>query len=161
MFSNIRSLIFKLDPETAHSLAIKSLKFNFASNILDKDKNNPIFKTIPQVNNVSVWNFYPDPDSTNINQAQYVIERHKMSRTELRSLKRRPYFRENVIEEVIEDFNSGKVVDDIISTKYIKQLVKEYYHYNDDHNKKLKQYLNSIDGRRNLNSRKTLPWCWI
>ena len=45
MFSNIRSLIFKLDPETAHSLAIKSLKFNFASNILDKDKNNPIFKT--------------------------------------------------------------------------------------------------------------------
>ena len=31
----------------------------------------------------------------------------------------------NVIEEVIEDFNSGKVVDDIISIKYIKQLVKE------------------------------------
>ena len=29
MFSNFRSLIFKLDPETAHSLAIKSLKFNF------------------------------------------------------------------------------------------------------------------------------------
>ena len=45
MFSNIRSLIFKLDPETAHTLAIKSLKFNFASNILDKDKNNPIFRT--------------------------------------------------------------------------------------------------------------------
>ena len=45
MFSNIRSLIFKLDPEIAHSLAIKSLKFNFPNNILDKDKNNPIFKT--------------------------------------------------------------------------------------------------------------------
>ena len=29
MLSNIRSLIFKLDPETAHNLAIKSLKFNF------------------------------------------------------------------------------------------------------------------------------------
>ena len=25
MFSNLRSLIFKLDPETAHNLAIKSL----------------------------------------------------------------------------------------------------------------------------------------
>ena len=35
MFSNIRSLIFKLDPETAHNLAIKSLKFNFVPNILD------------------------------------------------------------------------------------------------------------------------------
>ena len=45
MFSNFRSLIFKLDPETAHSLAIKSLKFNFVPNILDETKNNPLFKT--------------------------------------------------------------------------------------------------------------------
>ena len=29
MFSKIRSLLFKLDPEIAHNLAIKSLKFNF------------------------------------------------------------------------------------------------------------------------------------
>ena len=46
MFSNLRSLIFKLDPETAHNLAIKSLKFNFVPNVLDKDKNNPLFRTI-------------------------------------------------------------------------------------------------------------------
>ncbi len=45
MFSNLRSLIFKLDPETAHNLAIKSLKFNFVPNVLNVDKNNPIFKT--------------------------------------------------------------------------------------------------------------------
>ena len=45
MFSNLRSLIFKFDPETAHNLAIKSLKFNFVPNILDNDKNNPLFKS--------------------------------------------------------------------------------------------------------------------
>ena len=45
MFSNLRSLIFKLDPETAHSLAIKSLKFNFVPNVLDKDKDNSLFQT--------------------------------------------------------------------------------------------------------------------
>ena len=45
MFSNLRSLIFKLDPETAHSLAIKSLKFNFVPNIMDEDRNNPLFKS--------------------------------------------------------------------------------------------------------------------
>tara|TARA_Y100000741_G_scaffold11895_1_gene9627 strand:- start:1782 stop:2834 length:1053 start_codon:yes stop_codon:yes gene_type:complete len=45
MFSNLRSLIFKLDPETAHNLAIKSLKLNFVPNILDENKNNPLFKT--------------------------------------------------------------------------------------------------------------------
>ena len=44
MFSNIRSLIFKLDPETAHNLAIKSLKFNFVQNLFDENKNDPMFK---------------------------------------------------------------------------------------------------------------------
>ena len=44
MFSNLRSLIFKLDPETAHNLAIKSLKFNFVPNFLDEEKDNPMFK---------------------------------------------------------------------------------------------------------------------
>ena len=45
MFSNIRSLIFRLDPEIAHNLAIKSLKFNFVPNIMKEDMNNPMFKT--------------------------------------------------------------------------------------------------------------------
>ena len=31
MFSKIRSLIFKLDPEIAHDLAIKALKFNIGT----------------------------------------------------------------------------------------------------------------------------------
>ena len=45
MFSKLRSLIFKLDPETAHTLAIKSLKFNFIPNILNEDKDETLFKT--------------------------------------------------------------------------------------------------------------------
>ena len=45
MFSNLRSLIFKLDPETAHNLAIKSLKLNFLPNILNEDKDNALLKT--------------------------------------------------------------------------------------------------------------------
>jgi len=61
----------------------------------------PRIKIIPQLNNVSVWNFYPDPDANNMDEAQYVIERHKLSRTQLRGLKRRPFFREKVIEECV------------------------------------------------------------
>ena len=45
MFSKIRSLIFKFDPETAHNLAIKSLKLNLIPNLLSENKNDPIFKT--------------------------------------------------------------------------------------------------------------------
>ena len=45
MFSKLRSLIFKIDPERAHTLAIKSLKLNLVSNIFDKNKDDPMFKT--------------------------------------------------------------------------------------------------------------------
>ena len=68
----------------------------------DEGEYDPVFKTVPQVNHVSVWNFYPDPDANNMEEAQYVIERHKMSRSQLRSLKKRPYFRDRVIDEVID-----------------------------------------------------------
>ena len=45
MYSNLRSLIFKIDPERAHFLAIQSLKFNLVSNIFDENKNDPILRT--------------------------------------------------------------------------------------------------------------------
>jgi len=45
MFSKFRSLIFKLDPEIAHNLAIKSLKFNFLSSISVQSKSDPMFQT--------------------------------------------------------------------------------------------------------------------
>ena len=45
MYSKLRSLIFKIDPEKAHNLAIQSLKFNLVSNVFDAHKNDPIFRT--------------------------------------------------------------------------------------------------------------------
>ena len=45
MFSNLRSLIFKFDPETAHNLAIKSLKFNFIPNVFENKDNDQLFET--------------------------------------------------------------------------------------------------------------------
>ena len=67
----------------------------------DDGEYDPLFKTVPQVDHVSVWNFYPDPDANNMDETQFVIERHKMSRSQLRQLKKRPYFRSQVIDEVI------------------------------------------------------------
>jgi len=62
----------------------------------------PTIKTIPHTDSVSIWNFYPDPDAANMDEAEYVIERHKMSRSKLRALKRRPFFRANSIDKAIE-----------------------------------------------------------
>ncbi|MDC3368005.1 hypothetical protein OAV83_00085 [bacterium] len=61
----------------------------------------PVFKTIPQTTSVSLWNFYPDPDAATMEEAEYIIERHKMSRSQLRALKNRPYFRENAINNAL------------------------------------------------------------
>ena len=66
----------------------------------------PSFRTIPETSHISVWNFYPDPDATTMEEAEYVIERHKMSRTQLRALKKRPYFRDNAIDIAIKNGES-------------------------------------------------------
>ena len=76
----------------------------------------PTIKTVPQVSHVSVWNFYPDPDANNMDEAQYVIERHKMSRSQLRALKKRPHFRGEVIEAAIaegENYTKESWEDDL------------------------------------------------
>lgn len=65
-------------------------------------KYSPVIKTVPSLSHVSVWNFYPDPDAANMDQAEYVVERHKMSRRELRDLKRRPFFRSSAIDEAVD-----------------------------------------------------------
>ena len=68
----------------------------------DTGKYDPLIKTVPMVSSVSIWNFYPDPDANSMEEAEYVIERHKMSRSELRKLSARPYFRKNEIEAAIK-----------------------------------------------------------
>ena len=64
---------------------------------------NPLFKTVPQTSHVSIWNFYPDPDASNMDEAEFIIERHKMSRSQLRALKKRPFFRENAIDKSLDE----------------------------------------------------------
>lgn len=79
-------------------------------------KYNPTIKTMPQTSHVSVWNSYPDPDAATTEDLQYFIERHKMSSSQLRSLKRRPMFRGNVIDMVIAegpDYNKKYWEDDL------------------------------------------------
>ena len=63
----------------------------------------PLIKTVPEASHVSIWNFYWDADANNTDECQYVIERHKMSKTKLRALKQRPYFRGNVIDQLIDE----------------------------------------------------------
>ena len=79
----------------------------------------PTIKTVPEASHVSLWNFYWDPDANNTDECQYVIERHKISRTQLRALKRRPHFRGNVIDEIIAGGEG-------YTKKYWEDTLKDY-----------------------------------
>ena len=62
----------------------------------------PTIKTVPSTSHVSVWNFYPDTDAYNMDEAEYVIERHRMTRSQMRGLKSRPFFRKDSIDKAIQ-----------------------------------------------------------
>ena len=72
----------------------------------DTGEYSPTIKTVPSTSHVSVWNYYPDPDAVNMDEAQYIIERHKMSRSQVRALKKRPFFRAKVIDDVVSQGES-------------------------------------------------------
>jgi hypothetical protein len=62
----------------------------------------PRIKTLPSIDAVSIWNFYPDPDANNMDEAEHCIQRHKLSRSQMRALKKRPFFRNNAINMAIK-----------------------------------------------------------
>ena len=69
----------------------------------DKEGNyDPIFETIPKIEYVSIWDMYPDPDARNMDDSEFTVQRHRLSRTQLRNLKKRPHFREESIELAVE-----------------------------------------------------------
>ena len=67
----------------------------------DDGEYKPTIKTVPSTSHVSIWNFYPDPDAANMDEAEYIVERHKMSRSQVRALKGRPFFRDNAIDKAL------------------------------------------------------------
>ena len=62
----------------------------------------PIVKTVPECDHVSVWDFYPDPEAKSMEDSEYVVQRHKMSRTQLRKLKSRPFFMDDSVQNAID-----------------------------------------------------------
>lgn len=62
----------------------------------------PKYVDVPSMGWCSVWNFYPDPDAKTMKEAEFVIERHKLSRSDLRALAKRPFFRKGAIADVLD-----------------------------------------------------------
>jgi len=76
---------------------------------VDTGEYEPLIKTVPECSHVSVWDFYPDPEAKTMEDAEYVVERHRMSRTQLRALEKRPFFMQDGIDMAIEKGPSYEV----------------------------------------------------
>ena len=88
----------------------------------------PLIKTVPSTSNVSIWNFYPDPDAANMDEAEYIVERHKMSRSQIRALKGRPHFRDNEVDTAL-------ALGESYEKKWWEQQMED-----DDQNSKAERY---------------------
>ncbi len=62
----------------------------------------PIYVRVPRIEFVSIWDFFPDPNATNMAEAEYCFHRHRMNRTQLRDLRNVPYFDKDAIRECLQ-----------------------------------------------------------
>ena len=60
-------------------------------------------KAFPAIEAVSCWNFYADPNATNMSDAEYVIQRHSFNREQFSELIKKPLFKEDAILECLEN----------------------------------------------------------
>ena len=103
--SEIRNALFE---SSLFGTGIVKGPFNF-NKVLNKwsDKEgervyNPIEVRVPRIEFVSIWDFFPDPNATNISECEYTIHRHKLNRSQFRSLSKLPYFDKDQIRGCLE-----------------------------------------------------------
>jgi len=59
-------------------------------------------KSVPSIEAVSCWDFYPDPNATSIHDCDYVIQRHSFNKQQLEDLSEKPMFNKEAIQECLE-----------------------------------------------------------
>ena len=59
----------------------------------------PTSVRVPRIEFVSIWDFFPDPNATSIEECEYVVHRHKLNRSQIRALRKMPYFNEDAIRD--------------------------------------------------------------
>jgi hypothetical protein len=61
----------------------------------------PLAVRVPRIEFVSIWDFFPDPNATTMEDCEYTFHRHKMNRSQLRGLAKLPHFNKDQIRECL------------------------------------------------------------
>jgi len=99
--SEIRNALFE---SALFGTGIVKGPFNFNKTLNRWDENEegereyrPVDVRVPRIEFVSIWDFFPDPNATNISECEYIFHRHKLNRSQVRALSRMPYFNKDAI----------------------------------------------------------------
>jgi len=87
-------------------------------------------KAIPSIEAVSCWDFYPDPNATNINDCDYVIQRHSYNKQQLENLIEKPMFKEGAIRACLEmgpNYQTRGYESSLYDRENINQLYKNRF----------------------------------
>lgn len=94
----------------------------------------PTIKLEPKIEAPSIWDLYNDPDAIISTEGEFMVQRHKYSRSQMRALKKRPHFRAEGIEKAIANgYNYNKkwwedAIHDYIPTDIVERFeVLEYW----------------------------------
>ena len=103
--SELRSALFEC---SLFGTGIIKGPFNFNKTLNRWEENtegertySPINVRVPRIEFVSIWDFFPDPNATNMDEAEYIFHRHRLNRTQLRALGKMPYFDKDAIRECL------------------------------------------------------------
>ncbi len=62
----------------------------------------PLNVRVPRIEFVSIWDFFPDPSATSIDDCEYVVHRHRMNKSQLRALSKMPFFNKDAIRDCLQ-----------------------------------------------------------
>lgn len=74
---------------------------------------------VPRIEYCSLFDAFPDPNATEMSECEWFIQRHKMSRSQIRALKDRPFFNKEAINQLLNQS------PDYVLADYETQLLAE------------------------------------
>jgi len=80
--------------------------FNKTLNKWDEEEDgtrtyNPLEVRVPRIEFVSLWDFFPDPNATSMEECEYIVHRHRLNRSQFRALSKMPYFDKDAIRDCL------------------------------------------------------------
>lgn len=98
----------------------------------------PTSKLVPKFSHVPVWNLYPDPDAETVDECEYMIERHLLSRNQLKMLANRPKFNVDAINELLLEIPTHQ-------TEFWEQQIGKYRAATPNHKYEVLEYWGNVD----------------